>query len=543
MRNRCPVASAKQVPEVDRPETTALSLVRNDESSETQATVAELKQQFAGAAKEIEFLACAHAGDFKSFEQGLVHAVWALARVAVALFFAHRQERCVVPVRLDRAGRTFRPAPAQARNLNTFFGVVRYWRTYLREVTEGERRGLYPLDEELGLTGDRMSFGLLAVAARLALKLSFAEARSTLGLFVPSPPSTEVIEQTVLGLGRHTAAWFESAPAPSGDGDALVIQVDGKGAPTATDSELARRRGKRKKPPKHCRKRCQRHRGRARRGQYGNKPRRQKGDKSKNAKMATMVVMYTLRRGEDGKRHGPINVWRYASFAPKRHAFAVAQREVNKRGFGPDSGKLVQLVTDGDNDLACYAKEFLPHARHSIDVMHVIEKLWSAAEALYREGSRECTEWAEARKDELYAGKADAIVALLKRRLDQISRTGPGNKGKRQRLDDVMRYIEKRLDRLRYDQLIAEDLELGSGAVEGAVKNIIGKRCDHGGMRWIKERVEALIQLRCIEANGDFDHFTEFAHRRIQAQALADATISRVQSSEPAALPTFGLAA
>ena len=543
MRNRCPVASAKQVPEVDRPETTALSLVRNDESSETQATVAELKQQFAGAAKEIESLACAHAGDFKSFEQGLVHAVWALARVAVALFFAHRQERCVVPVRLDRAGRTFRPAPAQARNLNTFFGVVRYWRTYLREVTEGERRGLYPLDEELGLTGDRMSFGLLAVAARFALKLSFAEARSTLGLFVPSPPSTEVIEQTVLGLGRHTAAWFESAPAPSGDGDALVIQVDGKGAPTATDSELARRRGKRKKPPKHCRKRCQRHRGRARRGQYGNKPRRQKGDKSKNAKMATMVVMYTLRRGEDGKRHGPINVWRYASFAPKRHAFAVAQREVNKRGFGPDSGKLVQLVTDGDNDLACYAKEFLPHARHSIDVMHVIEKLWSAAEALYREGSRECTEWAEARKDELYAGKADAIVALLKRRLDQISRTGPGNKGKRQRLDDVMRYIEKRLDRLRYDQLIAEDLELGSGAVEGAVKNIIGKRCDHGGMRWIKERVEALIQLRCIEANGDFDRFTEFAHRRIQAQALADATISRVQSSEPAALPTFGLAA
>ena len=543
LRNKCPVAPAKQAPEVDRPETTALSLVRNDESGETQATVAELKQQFAGAAREIESLACAHAGDFKSFEQKLVQAAWALARVALALFFAHRHQRCVVPARLERAGRTFRPAPAQARNLNTFFGVVRYWRTYLREVAEGERRGLYPLDEELGLTGDRMSFGLLAVAARLALKLSFAEARSTLGLFVPSPPSTEVIEQTVLGLGRHTAAWFESAPAPSGDGDALVIQIDGKGAPTATDSELARRRGKRKKQPKRCTKRCQRHRGRAQRGRYGEKPRRQKGDKSKNAKMATMVVMYTLRRGENGERHGPINVWRYASFAPKRHAFAVAQREVNKRGFGPDSGKLVQLVTDGDNDLACYAKEFLPHALHSIDVMHVIEKLWSAGEALYREGSRECTEWAEDRKDELYAGKADAIVALLKRRLDQTPRTGPGNKGKRQRLHDVMRYIEKRLDRLRYDRLIAEDLELGSGAVEGAVKNIIGKRCDHGGMRWIKERVEALVQLRCIEANCDFDRFAEFAHRRIQAQALSDAIICRIQSSEPAALPTFGVAA
>jgi hypothetical protein len=518
---------------------TALSLVRNDETSDVQATVAKLKQQFARTAQEVESVACAHAGDFKSFERNLVQAVWALARVAIVLFLARRHQRCVVPARLERAGRTFRSAPAQPRNLNTFFGVVRYWRTYLREVAEGERRGLYPLDEELGLTGDRVSFGLLVVAARLALKLSFAEARSTLGLFVPSPPSTEVIEQTVLGLGRHTAAWFESAPAPSDDGDALVIQIDSKGAPTATDSELARRRGKRKKQPK----RCQRHRGRARRGKYGNKPRRNKGDKSKNAKMATMVVMFTLRQGEDGERHGPINLWRYASFAPKRHAFAVAQREANKRGFGPKSGKLVQLLTDGDNDLAYYAKEFLPYALHTIDVMHVVEKLWSAGESLYREGTAECAKWVEARKDELYAGKANEIVTLLKRRLEQTPKTGPGNKGKRQRLHDVMRYVEKRLDRLGYDQLIAEDLELGTGAVEGAVKNIIGKRCDHGGMRWIKERVEAVVQLRCIEANGDFDRFTDFAHHRIQAQAHGDATICRLQSNEPAALPTLGAAA
>jgi hypothetical protein len=151
---------------------TALSLVRNHETSDVQATVAELKQQFASAAHEIESLAFAHAGEFKSFERELLRAVWALARVALALFFAHRHERCLVPGRLERAGRTFRPAPAQPRNLNTFFGVVRYWRTYLREVAEGERRGLYPLDEELGLTGDRVSFGLLVVAARLALKLS-----------------------------------------------------------------------------------------------------------------------------------------------------------------------------------------------------------------------------------------------------------------------------------------------------------------------------------------------------------------------------------
>ncbi len=520
--------------------TSRLSLVRNEEGSEVQATVASLKQEVVAAVRAVEAFACSHTGDFRSFEERLRELLWGLGRVAVMLFLAYRHEQSPAAERVEREGRLFRVAPAQARNLNTLFGVVRYWRTYLREVAKKDRHGFYPLDEELGLTGDRVSFTVLVVAARLALKLSFAEARSTLGLFVPSPPSTEVIERTVLGLGRHTAAYFESAPAPAGDGDVLVIQIDSKGAPTATDSELERRRGPRKKQPRRCR----RHRGRDHRGRYGKKPRRMKGDKSKNAKMATMVVMYTLRKGKDGQRHGPVNVWRYASFAPKRHAFAIALREAKKRGFGPESGKLVQLLTDGDNDLAYYAKEFLPYALHSIDVMHVVEKLWAAGESLYREGTKECMAWVEARKDELYKGEARDIVAHLKRRLAQTPRTGPGNKGKRKRLEEVISYLDKRLECLRYDKLIADDLELGTGAVEGAIKNTIGKRCDHGGMRWIKERVEAIVQLRCIEANGDFERFTEFVHHRLfEEPAAAAALIVRLQSTTPANLPTYGVAA
>lgn len=46
-----------------------------------------------------------------------------------------------------------------------------------------------------------------------------------------------------------------------------------------------------------------------------------------------------------------------------------------------------------------------------------------------------------------------------------------------------------------------------SGAVEGAVKHVIGERCDQGGMRWIRECAEVVVQLRCIELNGDWDAF------------------------------------
>jgi hypothetical protein len=75
--------------------------------------------------------------------------------------------------------------------------------------------------------------------------------------------------------------------------------------------------------------------------------------------MATVVVMYTLRRSGN-KLLGPINRWIYASFAPKRHVFEIARREANKRGFTEDSGRLIQIVTDGDDDLATYAAECFP---------------------------------------------------------------------------------------------------------------------------------------------------------------------------------------
>ncbi len=65
--------------------------------------------------------------------------------------------------------------------------------------------------------------------------------------------------------------------------------------------------------------------------------------------MCTVVTMFTLKR--DGKLLlGPINKEMLASFGPKELVFQWAQRRATKRGFGPDSGKTVQVVTDGDQN-------------------------------------------------------------------------------------------------------------------------------------------------------------------------------------------------
>lgn len=480
---------------------------------------------------------------FFAFEKALIPRVFTLARLLVTLFLCVREEKKAAEIAataVEVDGRRFERRPPQPRNLNMFFGVVRYWRTYLRgPVVDGERHGFHPLDVELGLTADRLSMHLLSLAARLATKLSFAQVKATLQWFLSAAPSTEVIEHAVLGMGRWTADWFRSALAPIDDGEVLIAFFDSKGAPTATASELSRRRRKRRKRKPAA---SPRHRGRQRRRLYGAKPRRKKGDKSKNAKMATMVILYTLRRSGN-KLLGPINKWVYASFAPKRHAFEIARREANKRGFGPGSGKTIQVLTDGDIDLAAYTKQYFPEALHTLDVMHAVEYVWAAGESFLPEGSPELARWVAVQKKLLYRGRVDAVLGEMTEQLTKLPRTGPGTKGKRKRLLDAVVYLGKRREQMNYGELIAKDLEIATGAIEGAIKHVIGYRFDHGGMRWIKERAEALLQLRCIEINGHWDRFADFVHDTLQRQGINTGTRVRLQQAAPSELPALAVAA
>lgn len=524
------------------PTISPLSLIRNDDVDARPPEVAELRAAAQAAAAEVVRRAEALAGRrdalaFVDVERELRELVFAFARAVVVLFLGLRERHVVASYpegeRVESFGRSFRRAPPIARNLTTTFGVVRYWRTYMREVVEGAREGFHPLDVALGLTAERFTWNVLSLGAWLATKMSFAEARATLAKFMPNAPSTEVLEKAVLGLGRFTEGWFKERHAPDGDGEVLVIMADGKGIPTALEEELRRRRGKRRRQRPE---RSPRHRGRRRRRRHPKKPRPLKGDKSKNARCATMIVMYTLRR--EGRRLvGPLNKWVYASFAPKEHAFQMARLEATKRGFGPGTTNTIQLVTDGDPDLALYGARYFPSAEHTIDVWHVVEYLWDAGRGIFADGSHALRRWVKALEAHLFAGRIDDILRDLKRRRAEIPKTGPGNKGRRERLTDAIEYIGKRRQQIDYGSLRRRDMEISTGPIEGAIKHVIGRRQDHGGMRWIPERAEAVLQLRCIEVMGDWDAFTRSVHDQLQRGGALVCTRFRLQQDAPKSLP------
>jgi hypothetical protein len=365
---------------------------------------------------------------FGLFGTTLLRCLFALGCVLLRRFLMARRER--LEGSAPQPARGYRRGDPQAeRTLDTVCGPVRYTRAQMIRRRGGP--GYYPLDVALGLTRDRFSPWVVSFVTRLATRLSFAASRLLCRSVLGWSPSTEAIEHLVMGLGRQAVPFVQQQAPPEGDGDVLVIEVDGKCPPTATAAELRKRRGRRSRHPAGCACGCQRHRGQQQRQRRGRKGRRKKGDKSKNGKEVVLVVMYTLRRGEDGRLHGPLHKQVWGSFRGRKGAARWARAQVTQRGFGPETTKTVQVVVDGAKGLKQNLEALFPRAIFTVDVCHVVEKLWEVGHRFHPEGSEalkaQVTEW----KELVYGGQAGELVQRLRRLLGQVPIHGPGTKGKR----------------------------------------------------------------------------------------------------------------
>jgi hypothetical protein len=496
-------------------------------------TVDELQRQIHKRLDEIiaDCLNDQEPASFLEFETALLGLLRSLSGLLIQLFLRARHDR------LDPAAwqaRGYRVAdPAAGRTLKTSCGLVAYVRAFL-VPRYGGGPGVHPLDVALGLTRDAYSPLVIGWFCRLATRMSFQVASGLGGMFLGAAPPASAIEQWVLGLARPAYVYMSEGPLPKDEGEVLVIEIDGKAAPTATQQELARRRGPRAHHKPGCT--CPRHRGRARRRRRGRTTRRKKGDKSKNGRSVTLVVMYTLRRGEDGRLHGPINKKVYGTFGSRKSALKWARAQATRRGFPPGTTKVVQLVVDGETCLEQRLRRLFRGATLTLDIRHAQEKLWEVGRLFHREGSAELTRWVEDLEELLYRGHVRTLLRRLEQAMRNVRLRGPGTKEEREVLKRVIGYLEARVKLMDYGRLQKQDLVIATGVVEGAARYVVGERLDNSGMRWIEERAEAVLLLRCIEVNGDWADFMRWSQEQ-RNQELERGQVVQIRSKTPIQLP------
>ena len=66
--------------------------------------------------------------------------------------------------------------------------------------------------------------------------------------------------------------------------------------------------------------------------------------------------------------------------------------------------------------------------------------------------------------------------------------------------------MEPRRDKMRYPEFLARGLDIGSGPIESACKNVIARRLKGPGMRWTRANANAMAALRCLWHSDSWSH-------------------------------------
>jgi hypothetical protein len=127
-----------------------------------------------------------------------------------------------------------------------------------------------------------------------------------------------------------------------------------------------------------------------------------------------------------------------------------------------------------------------------LDIYHAAEHIDAAAKRRFGEGA-EATEWLDRGRGLLlsdgWAGLCDHVGQTL------AADNGPEG---RAALDELTSYFAAHTSRLNYCHRLYTGQSIGSGMVEGAAKNLIGRRLKQTGARWRVENVNEMAELCCL---------------------------------------------
>jgi hypothetical protein len=435
-------------------------------------------------------------------ERELFRQLLGLGHSLLSAFVAQQGEGDLGPEVETADGRVARRLPERHdRRYVSVFGEL----TIARAVygsREGRRIEHVPLDGRLGLPEGDFSYVLEDWAQRLCLKESFAEAGRSLEMLLGLKPGARTLEHMSRTVAGYAPAFQDALPSPppEQEGPLMVVTADGKGVPM-------------RRPPRE-----------------GPKPhrRRTKGEKANKKRMACVGAVSTIepfvRSADDildevlrderaGERPEPQykHVWAEMTrqvgdetINAKDGLFARLEAESAARD--PDHSRPVVCLLDGERALWEMQREHFAGAVGILDLFHVLERLWAVAHCPHAEGSDGARQYVEERLRDLLQGRVGYVLAGLRRRLNGGKLSGP----KRTVVKSAVEYLANNKGHMRYDEYLAAGYPIGSGVAEGACRHLVKGRMEQTGMRWTVEGAQAMLHVRALYLNGQWEEFLEY---------------------------------
>ncbi len=138
-----------------------------------------------------------------------------------------------------------------------------------------------------------------------------------------------------------------------------------------------------------------------------------------------------------------------------------------------------------------------------LDLLQATSYLWQAVPLFHSVGSDLALQLMKLLVLGLLSGVGAALISWLIDPAESIGLTA----AQRERLEQISQYFHHNRERLHYDQYLAAGYPIASGVIEGACRQVIKDRLERTGMHWTVPGAQALLRLRCIALNSDWEVF------------------------------------
>lgn len=152
-----------------------------------------------------------------------------------------------------------------------------------------------------------------------------------------------------------------------------------------------------------------------------------------------------------------------------------------------------------------------------LDFIHVLQYLWRAADALYGSTSEETEPWVLERLLKILQGQVSQVAAGIRSSATKREISGTA----REKLDECANYMLSHKEMMKYDKYLAAGWPIATGVIEGTCRHLVKDRMDLTGARWRLSSAEAVLQVRALRINEQWEEYWKFHEERCKQQRFA----------------------
>lgn len=397
------------------------------------------------------------------------------------------------------------------------FGEFELLRT-VYGTREGQRIEFVPLDDRLSLPESKFSFLLQDWDQMLECEQPYAEVSQVIQKILGLKQHVDSLIRQARHRAQDVEAFRESQPAPppAEEGTIVVVSADAKGVPIRRAADAAKIVEHESRP----------------------------GPKPDRKKMAVVGAAYTVdphvrtpeevveslfrKPGEPrpagATRPQPCHkrLWASLTIDPgpdgdedqARHGlgsvFGWLSSEVETRN--PERKRETVCIMDGQPSLWEAAGLFLQgfDVVCVLDLLHVTSRIWQAARLFHPGDDAAARAFVRKHTLQILQGKVLRVIRSWKQ---QAAKRQLSANARRQ-LRTILGYFQANSQRMRYHEYLARGYPIASGVIEGACRHYVKDRMERAGMNWVIPGAQAMLDLRSVYLNDQWEEFQDFAVAR-----------------------------